>query len=191
MSSSSKPRSEPPPEPAAAKAPFEHVVAAQRARVYRYCLTLMRDRTRAEDLFQETFVEAFRGYSGFRGDANVATWLLTIARNKAFRMRRLKVGEPEHTEDLMALGLRAGWGSGDALDEALDAETVRTRMRAGLDRLSDIDREVIVLRDLEELSTRESAEVLEISESAVRVRLHRARLKLMACLRQQGPFDAQ
>jgi len=170
--------------------PFREVVRQHQARVYRYCLMLAGDRARAEDLLQETFVDAMRGYDRFRGDASVLTWLLTIARNRSRRMSRLRAGAPAQTEDLMRLGLQAGWGSPEVLEAGLDAETSRAQIQRALEALAPADREVIVLRDLEELSSHEAAEVLGVSDAAVRVRLHRARLRLLAQIRRQGAVDA-
>ncbi|MBV1857713.1 MAG: sigma-70 family RNA polymerase sigma factor [Nannocystaceae bacterium] len=170
--------------------PFREVVRVHQARVHRYCLMLTRDPAQAEDLLQETFVDAMRGYESYRGDAAVLTWLLTIARNRCQRMNRLRAGAPPQTEELMVLGLEAGWGSAAALEEDLDAAVSRAAMSQALEALSPADCEVITLRDLEELTTREAAEVLELSEAAVRVRLHRARLRFVAEIRRQGGLDA-
>jgi RNA polymerase sigma-70 factor (ECF subfamily) len=170
--------------------PFREIVREHQARVHRYCLMLTRNRAQAEDLLQETFVDAMRGYEAFRGEAAVVTWLLAIARRRCQRMNRLRAGAPSQTEDLMSLGLAAGWGSPESLESSLDAAASRAQMQRAIDALSPAEREVITLRDLEELSTREVAEVLDVSESAVRVRLHRARLKLVAQIRRQGVNDA-
>lgn len=179
--------------------PFRDVVREHQGRVYRYCLMLTSEPARAEDLLQETFVDAMRGYDRFRGDASVSSWLLTIARHRCQRMNRLRAGAPAQTEDLMTLGLEAGWGSQETLEAGLDAAASAERIREALQALSPADREIITLRELEELSTREAAEVLQLSEAAVRVRLHRARLKFVAQMRGQlcphpnpntGGFDA-
>lgn len=165
--------------------PFREVVREHQARVHRYCVLLTSDAVQAEDLLQETFVDAMRGYERFRGDASVLSWLLTIARHRCQRMNRLRAGAPAHTEDLMALGLEAGWGSPQALEEGVDAATSRAQMQRALQALSPADREIITLRELDELSTREASNVLQLSEAAVRVRLHRARLKFVALFREQ------
>lgn len=178
------------PSASTARPPFREVVRAHQSRVFRYCLSLSRDPAQAEDLLQETFVDAMRGYDGFRGDASALTWLLTIARRRFLRMHRPRAGAPRETEELMTLGLEAGWGSPETLESTLDAETSRAELQRALLALNHADREVITLRDLEELSTREVAEILQLSESAVRVRLHRARLKFVAQLRQGGGTDA-
>lgn len=170
--------------------PFREVVREHQARVYRYCLMLTGDRAQAEDLLQETFVDGMRGYVQFRGDASVLTWLLTIARHRYRRMNRLRAGAPVQTEDLMTLGLEAGWGSQETLESSLELAASRIQMQRALDALSPADREIITLRDLEELSTRETAEVLQLTDAAVRVRLHRARLKFVAQIRRLGGIDA-
>ncbi len=164
---------------------FEAVVRAHRARVFRYCVALTGDRARAEDLLQETFVDAMRGYGGFRGDASVLSWLFTIARRRCGRMARRRQGQPAQTEELMTLGLEAGWGSCAEVEAKLDAQTSRARIDRALATLSPSDREIITLRELDELSTKQVAALLGASETAVRVRLHRARLRFVARLRDQ------
>lgn len=162
---------------------FEQVVRAHAASVHRYCRALCSSNAAADDLFQETFVAALRGYDGFRGEASVRTWLFTIARNKSYRLGKKARILAEREEPLMELGLAAGWSQPEP-ERYIEALEDRSRLQRSLDSLESHDRQVLVLRELEELTTKQTAQVLGIGESAVRVRLHRARLRFAAAFRK-------
>jgi RNA polymerase sigma-70 factor (ECF subfamily) len=140
----------------------------------------------AEDIVQETFLSALRSAASYQpGVASVRTWLFAIARNTGRHARRRAREIPSAELDeapLLDLGLAAGWGAPDLrLDRA---ETVDRLARAVASLPSD-DREVLVLRDVEALSGEETAELLGVGLPAMKSRLHRARLRLMAALRAQ------
>lgn len=151
--------------------------------------TLVRDDAAAEDALQETFLAAYRGAAGFRGEGRVRGWLFTIARHCATKSARDPAHLESNEEKLEVLGARAGWGS-DPEHELQAAERRGALLRA-LDSLSSEDRTVISLHDLEELTGPETAEVLGLPLAAVKSRLHRARLRLMAALRAQGVGHAE
>jgi RNA polymerase sigma-70 factor (ECF subfamily) len=143
----------------------------------------------ADDAMQDTFVAAWRGAAGYRGDGSARAWLFTIARHAATRTHRRRAGEPERfaplaaADSLEAIALAAGWG---APDESSARDTVDLVRRA-LHALSDGDREILVLRDMEGLSGNETAEALGLSLAAMKSRLHRARLRLAAIVRALDP----
>ena len=142
----------------------------------------------ADDVYQETFLAAYRHAQGFRGDSAVRTWLLTIARNQAWRsLRRLPAAEQVDLT-LVELGVEAGWGAEDRPSpEQATADGERKRqLHRALERLSVDDREVLVLRDLEGLSGPETAALLGTTLVAMKTRLHRARLRLLAAMRGGG-----
>lgn len=152
---------------------FDAIVARHRAAVYRLARAATRNDAAAEDVLQESFLSAYRAAGSHRGDASVRTWLLRIARNAAFHHRR-KEGRHDPGElALWELGARAGWGSEDPEAIARRAER-RDVLEAALWALSPEDREVIVLRDLEELSGEATAEALGLALPAMKSRLHRA-----------------
>lgn len=136
----------------------------------------------AEDALQETFIGVWRGAAAFHAEASVRGWILSIARRQAARTWRRRVGEPVETESLADLGKAAGWGGADPERAAVLAERA-DHLHDALARLEPDAREVIVLRDLEGLSGSEAATILELSVPALKSRLHRARLQLMAELR--------
>ena len=162
-------------------AAYAELVSRHQAAVYRYARTLAGDG--AEDVLQQAFLDGMRGAHTYSGGASVRTWLLVLARNAAFRGRRLRAGEPKITLPLHELGVIAGWGEDPEQETArhLDAE----RLRRALTEVPAVNREVIVLRDLEGLSAAEVSEVLGVQISAVKSRLHRGRLQLAAAVRQE------
>ena len=131
---------------------------------------------------QQTFLNVYQHAASFRGDASARTWLLTIARNTAYRLHGKAQREELVEEPLMELGVDAGWGSADPEAIAIAAER-RGALTRAMEMLSPEDREVLILRDLEGLRGSEAAEVLGIGERALKSRLHRARLRLAALLR--------
>ncbi len=172
---------------------FDALVARHHGAVNRLARTLTRSTAAADDVTQETFLSAWRHAGGFQGTGSVRGWLLTIAHHAAGRHRRLRAGEPTDPLPLEDLGLAAGYGAEPAAPgptpETGAAEAERRRaLEAALGTLPEADREILVLRDLEGLTGPEAAEALGLTLAAMKTRLHRARLKLMAALRQGG-FD--
>jgi len=167
-------------------AAFEALVARHEGSVHRFARTLTPDEGAAEDALQETFLAAWRGASGFRGEASVRTWLFTIARHAVAKQERRHVGEPalEDATELDELGVQAGWGSEDPETATVRREQHDAVARA-LDMLAPEDRRVLVLRDLEQLSGDETAAVLGLTLPAMKSRLHRARLRFAARFRQE------
>lgn len=168
---------------------FELLVERHAAAVLRLATAVSGDPVAAEDALQQTFLNAYRSASGFRGDASVRTWLLSIARHAAYRVRPRNEREELVEEPLMKLGVDAGWGSPDPEAIAIAAERTGA-LREALSMLSPEDQEVLILRDLEGLRGAEAAELLDISERALKSRLHRARLRLAVVLRREAPDHA-
>lgn len=159
-------------------AAFHALVTRYRGRVYHLALAITGDRAAAEDALQETFLAVHRSAASFAGAAFRA-WLFTIARHAAARTQRGPRPVPVEDATLEALGEAAGWGA----DDALDAHALRARLADALARLAPEDREVLVLRDLEERSGDDTAAALGLTLQAMKSRLHRARLRLAAELR--------
>lgn len=150
--------------------------------VCRFLRTHTTSEVDCEDALQETFIAAFRGAGSFRGDASARSWVLGIARNVCRRAYRRRVGEPEELVPLEELGLRAGWGGAPPSESFLESLERKDTLEKALARLTPEDREILILRELEELSGEETAALLELSLPAVKSRLHRARLRLAAAL---------
>lgn len=159
---------------------YAEVVRRHHGAVLRYARALVADS--ADDVAQQAFLDGMRGAASFAGRASVRTWLLTLTRNAAFRGRRRRAGEPERHVPLHELGEAAGWGDPEQKVAAmLDAAL----LRRALSSLAEASREVLVLRELEGLSGKETADMLGISSAAMKSRLHRARLELAAAVRKE------
>lgn len=167
---------------------FAALVARHQRAVFRVARALTGASDSAEDVLQETFLAALRGAAGYRGESSVRSWLLAIARHAAARRGRRADQVPHEPDSLEALGAAAGWGQPDVESLAALAED-RARLAAALARLPAEEREVLVLRDLEELTGEEAAAALGVTVAAMKSRLHRARLRLAGELRQQGGSD--
>ena len=161
---------------------FEVLVRRHDSRVYRAARAILRDEDEAEDAMQEAWVRAYQHLREWQGASSFSTWLLRIVANEALgrlRKRSRLVAVNDDGED-------GGGGTMDPRAEdpeerAAAHETVRLLERA-VDGLSAPYRSVYVLREVEELSTAETAEALGLSEEAVKVRLHRARAMLRRAL---------
>ena len=152
----------------------------------------------ARDLLQETFFQALRSLPDFRGESKITTWLYSIAKNVALaRYRKDKRHSPLEEETLTQVAARTADRAGGSRHASWDpvAETTRneetTLVHEALKALSENYREVIELRDLQELSTEEVAEELGLTRVNVRVRLHRARKKLETVLDDRFDADYQ
>lgn len=141
----------------------------------------------ADDVLQEALLDAFRHAGSYRGDGSVRGWLFTLTRHRAFHQRAHARAAEIPDTPLLELGLEAGFGERPELvAERLEQ---RDAITVGLARLAPEEREVLLLRDVEGLSGEEAAAVLGLELTAMKSRLHRARLKLMGALRETGGSD--
>jgi RNA polymerase sigma-70 factor, ECF subfamily len=151
--------------------------------VYRVALRLTGNEAEAEDVVQETFLSAFKAIDKFEGRSGLATWLYRIAHNAALmRLRRVKPDQVSvDDEEVFGEGLPVPTQMHDwcCLPER-DFESTETRaeLERAIKDLPEKLRVVFVMRELEGLSTEETAEALNVSLDVVKVRLHRARLQL-------------
>lgn len=147
-------------------------------RIYRLADGLLHDAAEAEDVVQESFVKALKNLDRFEGRAGIGTWLYRVAYNTAMdRLRKRGRATLAYDEgDVPLPHTLVDWSSTPE-ERLLDSEA-RAALAAAADTLSASLRAVFILRDVDGLSTAEAAEALEISESAAKVRLHRARLQL-------------
>lgn len=157
------------------RAAFEVLVRRHNQRMFRAARAIAKTDADAEDVLQQAWLDVYRNLGQFRGDAAFATWATRIAVHQAVAMVRKRPLVAEIVET--------------ASDVAPDAELSRARVGALLETcLANIpqgNREVMVLRDILELDTAETAACLGLSEEAVRVRLHRARAAIAAALTEQ------
>jgi RNA polymerase sigma-70 factor, ECF subfamily len=198
--SSVQPSSRPPAEPdeselirrcqAGDVAAFEPLVEKYRARVWRLAYQVLRDREEALDCAQEAFVRAFQSLARFRGQSAFYTWLFRITLNVATDRHRSRgararaFGAERVTEEEWA---RTAADPGGRPDDAALAAERRERIQRALDALPVNARTIIMLSDIEGLSYREIAQVLDCPIGTVMSRLHNARRRLRAIL---GPMLA-
>lgn len=163
---------------------FAVLVARYHRALLRYLMTAAGSRDDAEDLLQETFLAAWKNAGGFRAEASVKTWLYVLARNLAFQSRRHADRMPEADTPIEELGLAAGWGSASPETAAIQSQQ-RERLAKALASLPGPDREILLLRDVEGLPGEQTAVILGLALPAMKTRLHRARLRLMATIRKE------
>jgi RNA polymerase sigma-70 factor, ECF subfamily len=169
---------------------FERLVREQGGRLLAVARRFLRDEEEARDAVQECFLSAYRSLDRFEQGSRLSTWLHRIVINACLmrlRSRRRKPEEP--IEDLLPQFQADGhqvnhptpeW-AGSAEELLARAET-RSIVRAAIDRLPETYRAVLLLRDIEEVSTEDAARSLGVSANAVKIRLHRARLALRGLL---------
>jgi RNA polymerase sigma-70 factor (ECF subfamily) len=165
------------------RAEYAHLVEEYSPMIYRLGLKMLNNPQDAEDILQETFIKAYRHIGNFDGRSSISTWLYRIATNEALMLLRRKrpdaisfeAPSSKETEPQEPLQI-VDWCCLPE-QEYLTSEG-RARLTEAMERLPTSMRVVFLLRDIEGLSTRETAEVLDISEMAVKTRLSRARLRL-------------
>jgi len=164
--------------------PFRELALEYLDGLYGYAMTLTRSKTEAEDLVQETYLRAARAFDRLRPDSNLKSWLFTILRNVYLnQIRRRQSGPPivEMEDQFSDLPDRASSSALDPLSAYL-ASLKRQDVHRAIESLPAVYREVIILREFEDLSYLEIAEVLNCPAGTVMSRLGRAREKLKRVL---------
>jgi RNA polymerase sigma-70 factor (ECF subfamily) len=161
----------------------ELVVRRFAARLLAVARRVLGNEDDAHDALQDAFLSAFRGIERFTGDARLSTWLHRIVVNAALmRLRSRRRRAEDSIDDLLPrFDDEGGWlepPTSWRSEELLERDETRTQVRRAIEQLPARHREVLVLRDIEELDTGEVAGMLGISANAVKVRLHRARQAL-------------
>jgi RNA polymerase sigma-70 factor (ECF subfamily) len=167
---------------------FEHLVERHRDRVYALTLRMLGVAADAAEVTQEAFLSAYRGLADFRGDSAFGSWVHRIATNHALmRLRQRRIAPETETLEAPQFNERGSlvdqvedW-SRDAEGQALDAE-LREAIEQAAAALPDDHRQVFVLRDVEGLSYEEVAQTTGETVSAIKSRLHRARLSMRAAI---------
>ena len=166
---------------------FSRLVDTYSAKIYRLATRMLNQQQAAEDVLQETFLKAYRGLKSFDGRSKISTWLFRIATNEALMVLRRKhpefvsIDEPVETEEGEQEPVQiVDWCC--LPEHELLSEEARERLDEAVQKLPESLRVVFILRDINDLSTLETAEVLGLSETAVKTRLSRARLRLREIL---------
>lgn len=163
------------------------------SRMYGLAMKLCRNQAEAEDLLQDTFLQAYRKWDQFEGRSEPTSWLYTIASRLCQRRQRRRSGEPQHMASLSELLPRGESTIAEIpseeetpLDEHLRKEA-QARVDEELAELPVHLRLPLVLKDIAELSISEVADILGIKEATVKTRVHRARLTLRKALAEALP----
>lgn len=144
--------------------------------VHRFGLRMCRHEADAQDVLQDTLLSVADHLPQYEGRASLASWVFMLARTACARRRRGLKNRP-HLPEEAAKECASDY---QTPEDALDQSELRTRLESALESLSDEQREVLLLRDVEGLSAAEVAESLELNVAAVKSRLHRARASLRA-----------
>jgi RNA polymerase sigma-70 factor, ECF subfamily len=165
---------------------FELLMRRYNERLYRAARAITRDDDEAEDVMQQAYVNAFSNLRQFKGAAQFATWLTRITINEALaRVRRRGRYEP-FEEDLSSVETPMPWNTAPDPERQAFTGELRELLEWAIDNLPDGAREVFVLRDVEGLSTTETAAALDVSEDVVKTRLSRARAALRRSLLERA-----
>jgi RNA polymerase sigma-70 factor (ECF subfamily) len=171
---------------------FDHFVDHFRAKIYHYSWLMCGHREDAEEVAQETLLKVFESAEQLREPDKVKSWVFRIAKNACLMKRRKSIFAPPRElslDELMPTKRQDGnqvqieiadWSS------LPDGKALQSEMKGLLEKaireLPEIYRSVILLRDMEELSTQEAAQILDVSDDVVKTRLHRARLAIRQTL---------
>lgn len=165
------------------KTAFAQLLDENSENIYRLALKMVGNVQDAEDVLQETFIKAYNNIDSFEGRSKLSTWLYRIAVNESLMLLR------KRKDNITSLDADIKTENGDLIPkqiidwcclpekELLNTES-RQHIKAAIQTLSEANRATFLLRDVQGLSTQETAEALDISESAVKVRLMRARMQL-------------
>ena len=165
---------------------FEQLVDRYEDKVYRLAFRFVRNETEAKEIVQDTVLSVWRKLDTFKGDAQFGSWVYRVAANAALMRLRSQRRHPEVSTEELPIDFLDTYGHVPASndnwarrpDDELQSDELRRRIQAAVDELPEIYRTVFLVRDVEGLSTEETAQVLDISVPTVKTRLHRARLAL-------------
>jgi len=185
---------------------FERFVAHFRQKIFQYMWLMCGQREDAEEVAQETLLNVFTKLRQLENPENVRAWVFRIARNECLMLRRKSVFAPSQELSLDELMPASKQSGGERKIEIADWSALpedgvlRSELREEIERaiqaLPEIYKSVVLLRDVEELSTEETARILDLSIDVVKARLHRGRLALRQRLdaylkREESGVDRQ
>ena len=170
-------------------AAFEELLGRYEEKLYRLAMRFVRNESDAQEILQDVFLSAWRKLPGFEGRAQFGSWMYRVTVNAALMLLRSRNRHPEVGVDEVeptALNdavlengqMRSSSDWSQRPDDQLQSDELRKHIQTSVDALPEGLRTVFLLRDVEELSTEDTAELLGLSVPAVKTRLHRARLAL-------------
>ena len=153
---------------------FAVLMRRHNQRLFRTVRAVLRDDAEVEDAVQQAYIAAYRALADFRGDAKFSTWITRIALREAFGRIR-KRDRFREVKDVLGTAVAMAEPSARTPEEAAQTAELARVLERAIDALPEQYRIVLILRDVQQLDTEETAAALDISEENVRVRLHRAR----------------
>ncbi len=167
---------------AGSRGDFEILVRRHNQRLYRAARAITRDDQESEDVLQQGWLQVFRNLGQYRGDAPFTTWATRIVVHEAIAAARKRpiVAEVQDSVD-----------RDETPDDAVDRVQLGHLLERCLEAIPQGNREVLVMRDVLELDTAETAQCLGLTEEAVRVRLHRARAAVAAAIDERITREAR
>jgi RNA polymerase sigma-70 factor (ECF subfamily) len=171
---------------------FEVVMRRYNQRLYRVARAILRDDAEAEDVTQQTYVNAYRHLDQFAGRAMFSTWLTRIAVHESLARarRRGRFDQQEAVVDSNGNTMNTLKSTGPDPERQAFAGELRALIESAIETLPEHYRSVFVMRDVEGMSTAESAECLDITEETAKTRLHRARMLLRDALFERAGLES-
>ena len=172
-------------------AAFETLVRRETPRLLSVARRILSNEDEAREAVPQGFISAYRARQQFQGEARLSTWLHRIVVNKSLDLLRARLRRPEEAiDDLLPHFFEDGhhqerFATWPEMESTIDRERLSGTVRDAIASLPESARLVLVLRDIEEMSTEETAEALGITPNAVKLRLHRARLALRTLLSER------
>lgn len=170
---------------------FLELVELYQARVYKLVLRMLGEKHEAEDMAQEVFVQIFKAVDGFRGESRLGTWVYRIAVNacknriKYLGRRRADAQQPYEERDAVAAGRAVTSSELSRPDDLVEGLQLERIVQISIAEMDADFREVLVLRDVEDLSYEEICEITGLPQGTVKSRLHRARAMLKAAIERK------
>jgi len=163
---------------------FNQLVFKYKDKIYNTAYRFLADYQEAQDLTQECFVAVYKNVGKFREESSLSTWIFTIAVNLC--KNKLKSAEHKKHERTLSLIEKALDVKDDRGNPAtfMEKKEFEARIQSELEKLPEDMKEVVILRDIEQLSYEEIAEILNIEQGTLKSRLHRARLQLRHALKE-------
>ena len=172
-------------------AAFQQLFSAYSDKIYRLAVSILENEDDAEDIVQEVFTRFFENLDRFEGRSKIGTWLYRVAYNasidrlRKYRSRPVAELDISFEDEIPLPDEISDWS--ESAGTVFDQQEIRQKLEDAIQSLPETLRVVFLLRDVEELSTLDTANILEITPGAVKVRLHRARLLLRDTL--SGIFE--
>lgn len=172
---------------------FDDFVREFGGRVFGFGVRMCGEREDARDVFQDTMLQAYRSLKNLDHPEALRSWLFRVVSNACLMKRRKKKDQPDRELSLDELAPGEGY-TGETMipdpstgpDEELERKEIRDRVRRAISEIPPHYRIVLLLRDIEQFSTREVSEMLDLPAGTVKMRLHRARLMVRARLEAEA-----